>query len=134
MPKIYLAGPICGLTYEGAQNWRDYFSGKIDPRIDCFSPLRGKEYLTIRGPLEGSYDEFPLSTDRGITVRDRNDCMGSDLVLFNMLGAQRVSIGTMVEFGWADAARVPSIWLWKKLVTCMSTLWCARLQVTAWIT
>lgn len=113
-PKIYLAGPISGLTYDGAQDWRTYFTNKIDQRIECFSPLRGKDYLKIRGPLEGSYEEFPLSTDRGITVRDRADCMGADLVIFNMLGAQRVSIGTMVEFGWADAARVPSILVMEK--------------------
>jgi nucleoside 2-deoxyribosyltransferase len=114
MKKIYLAGPISGLTYEGAQDWRDYFTSTIDQQIACFSPLRGKEYLAMRGPLEGSYDEFPLSTDRGITTRDRNDCMGADLVVFNMLGAKRVSIGTMVEFGWADAARVPSILIIEK--------------------
>jgi nucleoside 2-deoxyribosyltransferase len=114
MKKIYLAGPICGLTFEGAQDWRNYFAEKISSEIACFSPLRGKEYLKMRGPLEGSYDEFPLSTDRGITARDRNDCMGADLVVFNMLGAQRVSLGTMVEFGWADAARVPSVLVMEK--------------------
>lgn len=114
MKKIYLAGPISGLTFDGAQDWRTYFTDKIDPQIACFSPLRGKDYLKIRGPLEGSYEEFPLSTDRGITTRDRDDCMKADLVVFNMLGAQRVSIGTMVEFGWADAARVPSILVMEK--------------------
>jgi len=56
MKKIYLAGPISGLTFEGAQDWRNYFTSKISPEIDCFSPLRGKDYLKIRGPLEGSYD------------------------------------------------------------------------------
>ena len=45
MKKIYLAGPICGLTYDGAQEWRDTFRKEIDPRIEAFSPLRGKEYL-----------------------------------------------------------------------------------------
>lgn len=114
MKKIYLAGPINGLTFDGAQGWRTYFTDKIDQQIACFSPLRGKEYLTMRGPLEGSYAEFPLSSDRGITTRDRADCMGADLVVFNMLGAQRVSIGTMVEFGWADAARVPSVLIMEK--------------------
>ena len=114
MKKIYLAGPICGLTYEGAQEWRNEFMLHIDPRIETFSPLRGKEYLTMRGPLEGSYDEFPLSTDQGITARDRYDCMGADLVVFNLLGATRVSIGTMIEFGWCDAARNPAIVIMEK--------------------
>lgn len=113
MKKIYLAGPISGLTFEGAQDWRDAFSAKISPEIACFSPLRDKEYLTMRGPLEGSY-EFPSLTDRGITTRDRNDCMGADLVVFNMFGATRVSIGTMIELGWADAARVPAVLVMEK--------------------
>jgi nucleoside 2-deoxyribosyltransferase len=113
--KIYLAGPISGLTYDGAQDWRNKFSAAIDDRIECFSPLRGKDYLTMRGKLEGSYDEFPLSTDQGITTRDRYDCMGADLVVFNMLGAtERVSIGTMIELGWADATRRPAILIMEK--------------------
>jgi len=114
MKKIYLAGPISGLTYDGAQEWRDEFRRRIDPRIDAFSPLRGKEYLTIRGPLEGSYDDYPLSTDAGITARDRYDCMGADLVVFYLLGATRISIGTMIEFGWCDAARNPAIVIMEK--------------------
>lgn len=109
MKKVYLAGPISGLTYDGAQEWRDYVKGKIDTRIDCYSPQRGKKFLQMRGPLEGAYDEFPLSTDVGITTRDRHDCTSADLVIFNLLGAQRVSIGTMIELGWADAARNPAI-------------------------
>lgn len=114
MKKIYLAGPISGLTYDGAQEWRDIFRKEVDPRIEAFSPLRGKDYLAMRGPLEGSYAEFPLSTDQGITARDRYDCMGSDLVVFNLLGATRVSIGTMIEFGWCDAARNPAILIMEK--------------------
>jgi nucleoside 2-deoxyribosyltransferase len=112
--KIYLAGPISGLTFEGAQDWRDEFTSKIDPRIECYSPLRGKDYLKMRGPLEGSYEEFPLSTDQGITTRDRYDCMSADLVVFNLLGTQRISIGTMIELGWADAARNPAILVMEK--------------------
>jgi nucleoside 2-deoxyribosyltransferase len=109
MFKVYLAGPISGLTYAGAQEWRDEFTRRIDPRIKAYSPLRGKDYLANMGPLEGSYKEFPLSTDKGMTTRDRYDCMGADLVVFYLLGAQRISIGTMIEVGWCDAARRPAI-------------------------
>jgi len=114
MKKVYLAGPIHGLTYDGAQEWRTQFSQAIDERIECFSPMRGKEYLTMRGKLEGSYEEFPLSTAQAITTRDRYDCMGADLVVFNMLGAEKVSIGTMIELGWADAVRRPGILIMEK--------------------
>lgn len=112
--KVYLAGPISGLTYEGAQEWREEFRTKIHPSIECYSPLRGKEYLTMRGPLEGSYDEFPLSSDRGITERDRFDCTGSELVVCYLLGATRISIGTMIELGWADANRIPVVLVMEK--------------------
>lgn len=107
--KIYLAGPISGLTYDGAQDWREHFRKSIDKRIDCYSPLRGKEFLRNEGELEGSYQYHPLSTDQAITGRDRNDCTRADLVVFNLLGAQRITIGTMIELGWADAFRVPAI-------------------------
>lgn len=106
---VYLAGPISGLTYDGAQSWRDEVKAKIHPDIKTLSPLRGKEYLKLRGPLEGAYDNFPMSTDQGLTARDRYDCTRADIVLFNLLGASRISIGTMVEMGWADAARRPAI-------------------------
>jgi nucleoside 2-deoxyribosyltransferase len=113
--KVYLAGPISGLTFDEGQSWREEFIQKIDPSINCYSPLRGKQYLSTHGKLEGSYNEFPLSTDKGITARDRFDCMGSDLVVFNLLGAtNRVSIGTMIELGWADASRKPAILIMEK--------------------
>jgi nucleoside 2-deoxyribosyltransferase len=109
MFKVYLAGPISGLTYAGAQEWRDEFTRRVDPRITAYSPLRGKDYLANAGPLEGSYKDFPMSTDKGLTTRDRYDCMGADLVVFYLLGAQRISIGTMIEVGWCDAARKPAV-------------------------
>jgi nucleoside 2-deoxyribosyltransferase len=109
MFKVYLAGPIAGSTFAEAQEWRNEFSRRVDPRIAAYSPLRGKDYLANLGPLEGSYSEFPMSTDKGLTSRDRYDCTGADLVVFYLLGAQRISIGTMVEMGWCDAARVPSV-------------------------
>lgn len=109
MFKVYLAGPISGLSFDEGQNWREEFSTKIDPRIECYSPLRGKDYLTAHGKLEGAYDEFPLSSARGITERDRFDCIGADLVICNVHGAKRVSIGTMIELGWADANRIPVV-------------------------
>ena len=107
--KVYLAGPISGLTFAGAQEWRNEFTRRVDRRIKAYSPLRGKDYLDSMGVLEQSYEGSPLSTDRGLTTRDRYDCMGSDLVVFYLLGAQRISIGTMIEMGWCDAARKPSI-------------------------
>lgn len=109
-PKVYLAGPISGLSYDNGQGWRAYASTRLAEReIEGYSPLRAKGYLKSAGIIEQSYDTTPLSTDHGITTRDRWDVQTADAVLFNLLGAERVSIGTMIEYGWADARRIPII-------------------------
>lgn len=114
-PSVYLAGPITGLTYTDGQDWRAYAKTALNGRgIDAFSPLRGKEYLDAHGELDSggtrsSYAHIPMSSPAGIVARDRMDCMSRDLVIANLLGAERVSIGTCIEFGWADAARVPIV-------------------------
>lgn len=109
---VYLAGPITGLTLADGQEWREHaikiFAGY---GIEARSPLRGKGYLKSEGIL-GSDDYghiHPLSSDKGIVTRDRNDTITAGLVFANLLGAQRVSAGTAIELGWADIARVPSI-------------------------
>ena len=50
-----------------------------------------------------------LSTPRGITERDRFDTLRSDLIFCNLLGTNKISAGSMIEFGWADALRIPII-------------------------
>jgi len=106
---VYLAGPISGLTYNDGQSWREYVSGLFPEEIHGMSPLRVKAQLARVGIITDSYEDHPLTAQAGITQRDRNDCMRADAVLFNMLGAKTVSIGTCIEFGWADAARRPII-------------------------
>jgi len=110
-PTVYLAGPITGLSYDGAEDWRGYAKRRLaNHGILGLSPLRGKEYLRTSGPLSAEdYHDKPLSSPRGITTRDRWDCTRSDVVLVNLIGAPRVSIGTMIELGWADAARNPIV-------------------------
>ena len=54
-------------------------------------------------------DENVISCQKGLTTRDRWDCMHCDLLLANLLGAKEVSKGTMIEYGWADAFRKPII-------------------------
>lgn len=109
-PTVYLSGPITGLTYVGATDWRDYAKAVLAPEIDGLSPMRAKDYLAGEQALAAAgYSEKALSCAKGITTRDRYDTTRADLMLVNLLGAERVSIGTMIEFGWADAARVPIV-------------------------
>lgn len=111
-PSVYLAGPITGLEYDDAQDWRTYAVTELDDAgIDAFSPLRGKEFLRDHGPLsEMGYEAYPLSSPRGIMTRDRYDCTQRDMVLANLAGSgERISIGTVMEIAWADLARIPVV-------------------------
>ncbi len=115
VPKVYLAGAISGLTYDQSEDWRDQAIDKLAGKnISGFSPLRAKDYLRDVGNIEQSYTINPLSTDRGIITRDRWDVMTADAVLFYLIGATRVSIGTCIEFGWADAFRKPTVLVMEK--------------------
>ena len=99
-----MAGPITGLSYDSAVDWRQNTQRVLweEGKIESKSPMRGKEYLSGERVLNQTY-KVPLSTQKGIWGRDKWDVRGTDAVLFNLLGAEKVSIGTMVEYGWATA-------------------------------
>lgn len=105
----YLAGPITGLSYEGATDWRAYAKSKLDPSIAGMSPLRGKSYLSQVKEIKDTYEDIAMSCAKGITARDFNDCRRADIVIANLKGADRVSIGTVIEIAWAKAFNVPCI-------------------------
>lgn len=115
-PKVYLAGAISGLTYAQGQDWRTFATAELDKMgIDGYSPLRAKDYLRNVGKIEQSYQFNPLSSDRGIMTRDRWDVMTADVILMYLLGTgSRVSVGTMIEAGWADAFRKPIVLVMEK--------------------
>lgn len=111
---IYLSGPITGETYEGCSDWRIEASKKIaqlsNGEVKTLSPLRGKQGLESKQTvLKQFYTENPLTTPHNIMGRDYNDTVRSDLVLVNLKGSQRVSIGTVMEVAWAYQSRVPVI-------------------------
>jgi len=120
--SVYLAGPISGLDYEGGTGWRQQSLEILAAvGIDSFSPLRKKGYLHIEGELTGSYEDWPLSTQRGIYARDRFDCHRVDVVLANLLdcgmndnGSQKVSIGTVMEIAWAAQNNTPVVLIMEK--------------------
>lgn len=119
-PKVYLAGPIRGLNYNDATEWRERAIARLsDVGIDAMSPMRAKRYLkgveNAGGEkLADTYAEYPLSTMKAIVTRDRHDCMKSDMVIMYLKGAKTVSIGSVLEIAWADAARVPVVLVMEK--------------------
>lgn len=113
-PTVYLAGPITGLSYDNAMDWRQYVTSMlVQHGIDVWSPLRHKEYLnhmyafTPESIHEGAINKMSLPC--AITTRDRWDVRTKDLIFINLLGATRVSIGTVLEIAWGQAYDKPLV-------------------------
>ncbi|MBU1178973.1 hypothetical protein KKB69_01375, partial [Patescibacteria group bacterium] len=106
---LFLSGPITGISYGASTEWREYVASKLPPYIKAVSPMRGKKYLANEGIIKDSYEEHPLSCQKGITCRDRMDVMRCDMILVNFIGADKVSIGSVIETAWADAWRKPIV-------------------------
>jgi nucleoside 2-deoxyribosyltransferase len=108
---IYLAGPITGLTYDGAQDWRDAAADILDSdNVETLSPLRGKKFLAGKGVLAATgHDENAISTNKGITRRDMMDTHRATALLVNLLGSTKPSIGTVMELAWAYRAHIPTV-------------------------
>ncbi|WFU52334.1 nucleoside 2-deoxyribosyltransferase [Bradyrhizobium pachyrhizi] len=115
MLQVYLAGPISGLNYDGATDWREQAKDLLSPfGIKTLSPLRNQEHMRKIGIFTNAAEETarlesPMSTPKGLTIRDRWDAMRCDVLLVNLLGAKTVSIGTVMEIAWADSKGIPIV-------------------------
>jgi nucleoside 2-deoxyribosyltransferase len=110
MSKIYLCGQITGLSYKDACfGWRAQVHDAVHHLgVECISPMRGKSELSEVRTLSPLGDpDSVMSTAKAINTRDRWDVQRSDIIFCNLLHMDRVSIGSMIEFGWADAFRIP---------------------------
>ena len=116
-PTVYLAGPIAGLGYAAATDWRHVAASLLRrDGIKALSPMRAKGYLASVERDVGfsaTCEEYghlsPLSGPRGIMTRDRFDATRCDVLLVNLLDAKKVSIGTCMEIAWADLKRTPIV-------------------------
>lgn len=114
MKRVYLAGPVRGLSYKESMDWREYAKNELAKYgIISVSPMRAKEHLANRGILLNP-DEHVISCQRGLVTRDRFDVRTCDVMLANFFGAKEVSIGTLIEYGWADSYGKPIITIIEK--------------------
>ncbi len=112
---VYLAGPIDGCTYDDCTIWREYSVRELATcGITGLSPMRAREFLKEHQKLVDGTSSYALASDSGIVERDMWDVRRSDAILFNLVGAQKVSIGTMVEYGWASAFNKPIVTILEK--------------------
>jgi nucleoside 2-deoxyribosyltransferase len=112
MKLIYLAGPITGLTYGEATDWREAAKRQMPSWIGTLSPLRGMQFIEERskdGVIVDSYEDHPFSSSKGINARDYYDCKRADAILVNFEGATKPSLGTTMEIAWGFAHGVPVV-------------------------
>ncbi len=112
-PLVYLAGPIANTQRAEAVGWRFEATNALRERnIEALSPMRAKERLA-RNDIGDNFhkyeDEGVFFTSRGIMTRDRNDVIRCDALLVNLLGARKLSAGTVMELAWADILRKPVV-------------------------
>ena len=109
-PRIYLAGPMAGLTIEEATKWRNAFQVTMGRAFEFINPCRNKEDLIEFGPLgkDGHEDSF-MGSDKVIFARDSHDVKTCDAVFAYFLNSPGVSVGTLMELGMAHAWGKPII-------------------------
>lgn len=104
--SVYLSGPIAGLTYDQARyGWRMTVAAQLEQGIKVLSPMRHEGHLAeVKGPLDpaGQLNHF-FSGSKIIFEKDMLDIQRCDLMLVNLLGATKVSLGTVAEIGMAAA-------------------------------
>lgn len=111
MNKVYLSGPITGLTYgEARYSWREDFAKKLKvvaPQIAVLSPMRHEGHLAEMRNTPIFPDNLPdglFSHPKMIVTKDFLDIDESTIVLCMLQGAKAVSQGTIFELGYARKA------------------------------
>ncbi|MAE82216.1 MAG: hypothetical protein CMB80_05750 [Flammeovirgaceae bacterium] len=103
--KVYLAGPIGGLTYEESVGWREDAAEELRlVGIGSFNPMRFKGFLAGKGVIAPRADNLPESVwtkAKALTARDLGDIRRSDMVLAYMPPMDRERTGTILEIGYA---------------------------------
>ena len=110
--SVYLAGSIGGISYGQATEWREQAAAELAKAgITAYSPMRAKAFLQGEQNLTWLMDHWqnPMATSKGIMARDFNDCTTADVVLFNLKGQTRGSLGTVMEIAWAFDRKIPVV-------------------------
>lgn len=103
--KVYLAGPISGLTYDDCTRWREVAASFLKGvGVETRSPMRDKKQFDTGERLTDRFDG-----EMDAVAQDLTDIQEVDFVLANFTGCEKVSIGTCCEIGYAHALEKPII-------------------------
>lgn len=107
MSKVYLSGPITGLTYQQARfTWRNDFADMLSNGVTPLSPMRHEGHLAEMGNVGIEPDNLPkhlFSHPKMIVTKDFLDIDECTIMVVYLLGAEKVSQGTLIEMGYAYA-------------------------------
>ena len=115
-PTIYLGGPMSGMTWRQAMEWRWTAQTRLEHSWRLINPCRTQipmdkldEVIIASTQKDGDLDLHLTAT--GITAQDEFFIDQSDWLLVNFLGAERVSIGTVWEMGyaWAKGKKIVTV-------------------------
>jgi hypothetical protein len=112
--RVYLSGPIWGRSYIEATEWRNQVYEELADYAEILDPMRDRllpDGMSEDDPILSclTSEDPSLATDRGIVARDYYDTITSNLLIVNLTGATRASIGTIAELSWAYHLHIPTI-------------------------
>lgn len=104
--KVYLSGPITGLTYDQARfGWRNLFQSALVNGV-VLSPMRHEGHLAEMRDKAIEPNTLPeglFSHPKLIVTKDFLDIDECTIMIVNLLGAVKPSQGTLIEIGYAVA-------------------------------
>jgi nucleoside 2-deoxyribosyltransferase len=95
--KIFLSGPIRGLTREESLTWRNNATNLLSEKFEVIHALRGRE------------EKETFTDPRAAVIRDLDDVKKSDLILVNDTLDNCSMIGTSMEVFYAFEQKKPVI-------------------------
>lgn len=100
--NVYLAGPITGLSYKEATQWRKEIAKDLySLGYSVLDPMHKKDFLSKKKQLKNNYYNNIITKQDNIFLTDEFRVNSSDIILVNFLNAKQVSIGTTVEIAIA---------------------------------
>lgn len=119
---VYLAGPISGMSYGEATDWRQAITSLFLPGIVGVSPMRMKEWASKLKAIKdvkqyakvADEEDFLISGEsHAINTRDMYDVRTCDMTLIYMpkslTDKAGISVGTVKEIGYAARDRKPMV-------------------------
>lgn len=105
--KVYLAGPISGLTFDESDRWRHELTRMLPSFIKTIWPMAGEDVAFGLGRLSDEQPATLLSNGKALLIKDEFYVREADMVVANFIGAPKISIGTQWECAWSFILRKP---------------------------